>query len=294
MKKPDLPVVKLYIKIAPVAMAATVTLGVAALLFLQVVFPGQFYAATIVSGWFWLLDIPAAIGGYYLLYAASFQRAENPKRTLLLLGWALTCFFYISFVYSATFALAENPGLCKELYRQVQSGWILNPGLPRYLFRWLHMLAGAIMVGGFWMGWLGRKDLASFNLAKWFTLGGLLLASLFGMIYLVILGPVIPLLMRTPASWALAFSILLSLGALHFFFKQKLHVAGILLFISLSGMVWVRHFLRLIMLKGFYDPATVRVAPQWSIFFLFLCSFLLAIGVLIYMLKIFFPPRSTK
>lgn len=290
MKKQDLPVVGFFVKIAPVAMAGTVTLGVAALLFLQVVFPGQFYAATIISGWFWLLVVGAALGGYYLLYAAAFGFAGNPKRQVFLLGLALACFFYISFIYSATFSLAERPELCKELYRQVQSGWILNPDWTRYLFRWLHMLTGAMMVGGYWMGWLGREEQASFNLAKWFTLGGLILASLFGMIYLVILGPVIPALMRTPASWVLALSILLSLGALHFFFKRKFLPAGLMIFVSMAGMVLIRHYLRIIMLRDYYDPATVRIAPQWSIFLIFLGSFLLAIGLLVYMVRLFFAP----
>ncbi len=294
MKKQDLPVVGLFVKIAPAAMAGTVTLGVAALLFLQVVFPGQFYAATIISGWFWLLVVGAAITGYYLLYAAAFGFSENPGRKVLMLGLALACFFYISFIYSATFSLAEKPALCKELYRQVQSGWILNPDWPHYLFRWLHMLTGAMMVGGYWMGWLGRNDRDSFKSAQWFTLGGLILASLFGMIYLVILGPVIPALMRTPASWVLVLSMLLSLGALHFFFKRKFLASGLMLFVSMAGMVLIRHYLRMIMLRGYYDPATVHVAPQWSIFLIFLSSFLLAIGLLVYMLKLFFAPQRTE
>jgi hypothetical protein len=211
-----------------------------------------------------------------------------------LLGLALACFFYISFIYSATFSLAERPALCKELYRQVQSGWILNPDWPRYLFRWLHMLTGAMMVGGYWMGWLGRNDRDSFKSAQWFTLGGLILASLFGMIYLVILGPVIPALMRTPASWVLVLSMLLSLGALHFFFKRKFLASGSMLLVSMAGMVLIRHYLRMIMLRGYYDPAMVHVAPQWSIFLIFLGSFLLAIGLLVYMLKLFFAPQRTE
>jgi hypothetical protein len=294
MNKQNLPVVGLFIKIAPVAMAGTVTLGVAALLFLQVVYPHQFYAATIVSGWFWLLVVGAAIMGYYLLYAAAFGFAGNSKRKMLLLCLALACFFYISFIYSATFSLAERPDLYRELFHQVQSGWILNPDWPHYLFRWLHMLTGAMMVGGYWMGWLGRKDQAGFTLAKWFTLGGLILASLFGMIYLVILGPVIPALMRTPASWVLALSILLSLGALHFFFKRMFVASGLMLFLSMAGMVLIRHYLRLILLRETYDPAMVRLAPQWSIFLIFLGSFLLAAGLLVYMLKLFFAPQQTE
>ena len=50
------PVARKLIKLLPSAMAATVTLGVAPLLFLQLVYPGAVYSASIASGWLWLLD----------------------------------------------------------------------------------------------------------------------------------------------------------------------------------------------------------------------------------------------
>jgi hypothetical protein len=290
----DLPVVRLWVKLAPTAMAGTITLGVAALLFLQVVFPGQFYSASIVSGWFWLLVIAAAIGAYYLLYLGAFHPAGSVHSKWIWLGLTLLCFLYISFVYSSTFSLLERPELCRELYRRVQSGWVLNSDLTSYLIRWLHMLSGASMVGGFWIGWLGRNDDRSFALAKWYTLAGMLLAFLFGMLYLVVLGPMIPALMRSPAAWNLTLSILLSLGALHLFFKKKFGLAGLSLFVSLAGMVLVRHDLRLIMLKGQYDPASLQISPQWSVVTLFICSFLLAIGLLVYMLRLFFSVQIGK
>jgi hypothetical protein len=52
-KRWDDPTLLHFGRLFPAAMAATVTLGVAPLLFLQVVYPKQVYAAAIVSGWFW-------------------------------------------------------------------------------------------------------------------------------------------------------------------------------------------------------------------------------------------------
>ena len=48
------PAVRDYIKLLPSSMAATVTLGVAPLLFLQLVYYQQAYSAAIVSAWVWL------------------------------------------------------------------------------------------------------------------------------------------------------------------------------------------------------------------------------------------------
>jgi hypothetical protein len=275
-----------YLTLAPTAMAATVTLGVAALLFLQVTYPGPFYSASIVSGWFWLLVIAAAISGYYLLYGAAFHK--NSANTRWYVFIALACFLYISLVYSATFAMAERVDIYRRLYAQAQHGWVLNPAVGSYLFRWLHMLTGALTVGGFWFGLLAKEDEKGFQNGKWFFTGGMLLASLFGFLYLVNLGPIIPAFMRSSAIWWLTGSVLLSMGALHLFFKKRFWAAGGMLLISLFGMVYTRHAARLLTLQGYYDPANIKVMPQWSVFGLFLACLILAVGLLVYMLRTFF------
>ena len=55
------PVVQRFVKLFPSAMAASVTFGVAPLLFVQLVYPKPVYSASIVSGWLWLLIIPVII-----------------------------------------------------------------------------------------------------------------------------------------------------------------------------------------------------------------------------------------
>ena len=101
------PAAKKIIELFPSIMAATITLGVAPLLFLQLVYPGPVYSASIASGWLWLAVIGAAIGAYYLLYAAAFAPAD---RKLIWLGLAVPLFLYISLVYSSVFSMAERPG----------------------------------------------------------------------------------------------------------------------------------------------------------------------------------------
>jgi hypothetical protein len=49
--KHDLPAARRFTKLLPTLMAATVTLGVAPLLFLQLVYHRQAYAAAIASAW---------------------------------------------------------------------------------------------------------------------------------------------------------------------------------------------------------------------------------------------------
>jgi hypothetical protein len=63
------------------------------------------------------------------------------------------------------------------------------------------------------------------------------------------------------------------------------------LFTSMFGMVSTRHILRLIRLDGVYDPSAIPVDPQWSVFAVFLVCFVLAIGLFVYMFRLFFAER---
>ncbi len=281
------PVVQRFVKLFPTAMAATVTLGVAPLLFVQLVYPLQTYAASITSAWFWLMIIVAAIFSYYFLYASAFTKVGG-RRIGVFMSLALVGLIYISFVYSSVFSLAESPDVYRELYAANQSGLVINPDAGSYIFRWLHMLLGAVTLGGFFVGLLGRKDKTAFSVGKSFFLWGMAATMIVGLTYLFTFGEYLVPFMRTPAVWWLLISIILSLGSLHFFFKKKFPFAGTMLFVSLLGMVVIRHYVRLIRLEGHYDPAEIPVNPQWSVFAIFLVCFILALAVVWYMLKLYF------
>lgn len=286
------PVVGRVIVLLPATMAATVTLGVAPLLFVQLVYHRQVYAASIVSGWLWLGIVGAAIAAYYLLYAAAFCKPPSPGRHGTFFGLALVALLYVSFVYSTVFSMAERPDLIAALYAQSQSGLAINPQAGEWLPRWLHMLTGAVGVGGFILGILARDDEQAWSMARALFLGGMALAATFGILYLAVLGREIGPFMRTPGAWTLTVGIVLFLGALHFFFKKRFVPAGAMLFVSLLSMVLNRHYLRLVRLEAHYDPASLPVAPQWSPFVLFLVCFVLALALVGYMLYLFFADRK--
>ncbi|MCF7816736.1 MAG: hypothetical protein K9M54_02540 [Kiritimatiellales bacterium] len=281
------PVVKQFVKLFPVAMAATVTIGIAPLLFVQLVYPRQMYSAAIVCGWFFLLIVFVVIAAYYLLYGGSFAKAGS-KRVPALLFLALAGLLYVSVVYSNVFSLAERPGLCKALYARNQSGLMLNPEVGSWIFRWLHMMLGAVTVGGFFVGLLGRKHDDAFKVGKTFFIGGMAVAMLSGFVYLFSMMDLMKPLMHSAGAWWLLGSIVLALGSLHFFMKRKFAASGGMLFVSLLGMVAIRHIVRLLRLDGAYAPSSVPVHPQWDVFLPFLVCFLVALGVVGYMLKLYF------
>jgi hypothetical protein len=68
--------------------------------------------------------------------------------------------------------------------------------------------------------------------------------------------------MQTPLIWTLAAGFLLSLAALAFFYRRRFPVSGSLLFVSLLLMVIARHRLRLLQLRGEFDPAPGGLRPN--------------------------------
>ena len=281
------PAVHGYVKMLPSAMAATITLGVAPLLFVQLVYPRQIYSAAIVSGWFWLLIMGAAILGYYCLYASSFRRSlSGSVRSLL---WVVAgTFVYISLTYSSVFSLSENSELCRSLYTGEQDGRVFNPNVSGWLFRWLHMITGALTVGGFFVGWLGRENDQVHRAGRQFFTWGMAAAAVLGFVYLFTLGERLVPFMRTPAIWALTVGIVLSAGALHFYFKKRFTPAAVMVLVSVIMMVYARHHVRLLHLADSYDPSSMPVQSQWPIFIVFVLFFPIAIGLVWYMLRLFF------
>lgn len=289
----DHPVVTRFIRLFPVVMAATVTLGVAPLLFVQLTYHEQIYSGSIVSAWWWLGIFIAVIIAYYLLYAASFAKeGRSPKRGLFL-GLALIGLVYVSFVYSSVFSLAETPEEIRALYAGSQAGMQINPHAGAYIFRWLHMLFGALTVGGFFIGLIGRDHEEAFKVGKMFFAWGTAAAAVAGLAYIFTLGDYLVPYMKSPAVWVLMVGIILALGALHFFFKKKLWIAGTMVFVAMLAMVINRHFVRQIHLEGVWNPATMAFQPQWGIFILFVICFLIALGTIWYMLRLYFAGKDT-
>lgn len=286
------PTVRKFIKLFPTAMAITVTLGVAPLLFLQVVFPRQVYSAAIVSGWFWVMVAPAVVVAYFALYGAAFSDTNGSSKAGGLLFLALLAVTYVSLVYSSVFSMAERPDLIQKLYAQSQTGLTWNPEAGDYVLRWLHMILGAVTVGGYFVGLLGRDNPAAVVAGKKFFVVGFILSSLAGLAYLLSLGKYLSVFMRTPAVWSLTFGILLGLGAMHLFFTRKYGISGVMLFLSLLSMVINRHYVRLIRLEGQFDPTAWKVRMQWSPLLLFLVCFVVGLAVVWYMLSLFFRSRE--
>ena len=278
------PATRRLVRLFPSTMAATVTLGVAPLLFLQIVYHRQVYSASIVSGWFWLGIFVAVIIAYYGLYAAALASDEKLPRRRWLLWLALLGMLYVSLTYSSVFSLAERPQTYAALYETNQSGTAWNPHLGQWLPRWLHMVLCAVCIAGYGVAVLGRDDermlIAGRRAFGW----GMLAAAVAGGAQLGSLGEEAAPFMRSSGSWWLTGSVFLSLLALGLFFAQRLALAGVSLALSVLGMVAVRHHVRLVRLGDQLEQLPERT-QAWPLT-IFLCCFALMLVVLAWMARI--------
>ena len=93
----------------PSLLAATITLGIAPLLFVQVLYGQFFYTATIIMAWPWFLVLVLLMFAYYGFYIVALKQDKTSRG----IGWVMLIsiffIFLVGFFYSSNFTLMESP-----------------------------------------------------------------------------------------------------------------------------------------------------------------------------------------
>lgn len=296
------------VRLFPTAMAATITLGVAPLLFLQAVYGEYFYSATIVSAWNWYLIIPVVLVAYSLLYVASTKNGLADGARIRLLIPAVVGFVYVSYTFTMISDLGEKPQLWAGLYHSSPAGLSLNPSVLETIFRWLHIVAGALAVNGmaiqFFALYRGkvRGSLELLRFGGRIYMLGVVKATVLGLIYLFTLDSgVLNGFLRSPGVHAILGAIVLNIIALAFTYTAvtsprphlKVWVSAVLVFGGVFCMVMARHLLRLVYLGDRFDPAAIPITPQWSVFAVFVVCLAAGLATLFWMIRRYFAGTKT-
>lgn len=271
----------------PVAIAATVTLGVAPLLFVQVLYGRVFFTSSILMGWYWLALVPLVIAGYYGAYLRAFRGA-----TLGRAGWAAAAvavaFAGAAFVQVTNATRALRPDSFAATYAADPRGLTLNLDDPSFWPRYLHLLLGAVAVAALALAvYGGSRRQAEPELARWAVRRGTTLfavvtgLNVFAGMALLIAVPK-PLLLRLVGgdAWsmtllaggillavALGGAALLALGTRNPFAGTPVLTA--LLLATLAFMLLLRDDLRRLALRQAELDTPAWVAPQWGPFAVF-------------------------
>lgn len=280
-----------------IALAFTITLGIAALLFVQVLYGNLLYASSILVGAFWIGVIPALIVAYYGLY---YSKSHPASAGVLWLS--LVLLLAIGFIYVNNFTLMLAPQRWLAMYRSSSAGLSLNWSEPSLLPRYLHFLLGAFAVAGlavFLAGvWKRSSEYGQWMMqhgSRWFVVPTVV-NYLVGMWFLMALPrPVLlDLFAGNPLGAILiALGLLLPLAAVAHvvlatrtdktLLHARLAIATILL--TLVVMIALRQLVRGAYVAPFVQLNALPVQPQWDVIGLFLVLFVAGLVTLFVMLR---------
>lgn len=274
-------------RLLPSITAFTITLGVAPLLFVQLIYGKFFYPASILTGWSWIAVVPLLILGYGGLYIQAMTPSGRPWRP-----WAgllsILSFLSVAAIYVSTMSLTTRPDLWMGMYEATQAGthWFLN--LPRYL----HVLLGAITLTGGLTGLIGHLakepeiSLAGRRTGFWLISVSVVLQAPVSFWYYTTFTETAraatqPLIMGAAMVFGAA-TLLLLLR------REPSPLVGWLTIGAIAGsgilLAIQRHLVRQALLQPHLTPADWQVSPQWDVFAIFALLLVGALGLVGFLL----------
>ena len=281
--RPRAALLAFFGKALPVAVAAAVTLGVAPLLFLQVLYGRLFFTSSILMAWLWLAIVPLVILAYYGAYLLAFRGEALGGRGRAVAAVVTILFAAVAFLQVSNATRSIRPDTFLEAFRASARGLTLNLGDPTFWPRYLHVLLGAVAVAALGAAAYGAvrrsrdRELGDWAIRRGTTVYGVATAAnvFVGMLFLLALPRSVLVRLAgadTRAMALLALGILLAiatagLALLALGVKDAVRVTWAqvgLLAATLVVMVLLRDQVRTIALRDAGFEPTARVATQWG------------------------------
>ncbi len=277
----------------PLIIAFVVNIGIAPLLFLQVLY-GQFnYSSSVMMGSFWILVVPMLIIAYYGAYLYDFKFTKLGGLGIVVGALSLFLILGIGSFFTNNMLLTSLPEKFGEYFSHMD-GTLLLFDHPEYLPRYLHMMVGAVAVGGLYVALLGHLRRSSdpevaehsLNLGmRTFFIGTLINVGV-GLYYLVALPKEQMMIFmggNMGGSIALLAGLLLTAGALVMSYKKKLWLTVGHVVALVYVMVFMRAWLRASALQEVFTLDQLKVVPQYSPLIFFLATLLVGVAALIWL-----------
>ena len=272
-----------------VSTAATITFGIAPLLFLQVLYGPLYYTSSVLMAWFWLAVIALLMAGYYSYYAFAFHRRDASQRAVLALSGGLLLLI-VGFLFTNNMTLMLHPERWREMYVASAHGLHLNTADATLGPRFLHFLTASFAVtglfvallagrrtddAGVWMRRLGARLFAGATHAQ-ILIGLLFLYSLERPVRDLFLGSSVR---DTVVLWtAVALALLATLIV-----RRRPTVAAALTVATIFGMSYVRHRVREALVAPVFSLDSLKVVPQYGPMAVFAVVLIAGIATLVWM-----------
>ena len=291
-------------KKVPTFLAATISLGIAPLLFVQVLYGQYFYTSSILVAWPWFLVIVLLIFAYYGFYFVAYKGEKRPVAAGRVMLFSTTLVLLIGFIYTNNITLSLVPSRWVQKYFASVSGWNLNLTEPTLVPRYLHFMTSAVAVGGLllvliaWANWkrdegyaraiftLGGKAFLYATMAQ-FVVGSWFFMSLPRELRMMFMGD------NSLATGLFGFGVAAALVTILLMSRAlragniRLAAIGVsaLTAVIILTMVVMRDMLRDAYLAPYFHPQEFAVQTQWSPLVGFLVLFVAGIGLWLLMLK---------
>ena len=279
----------------PVMFALGINMGVAPLLFLQVIYGHLFYSSSVLMAVYWILVIPLLIIAYYGAYVHIQHYDAHSLLSKAAIAISALILLYIGFIFVNNMTMMVQPEIW-NVYFENRGGTYLNLGEPTFIPRYLHFVTASIAVAGLFSAivWHFRKKnnpelsaekikygLQIFAIATsvQVVIGFWFLLSLPSEFIVQFMGQ------HMPATLFLFAGIVLAIVALMGGFLNKLSLTLIALAGTLLAMVVTRANLRSMYLSDAFSLSMLELSPQYDVMALFFAILLIGLAVVGYMIK---------
>ncbi len=142
----------------PTLFALGINMGIAPLLFIQVIYGHLFYTSSVLMAVYWILVIPFLIIAYYGAYIHSRRYAAPGALSRAALWIMVLMILYIGFMLVNNNTLMLQPQKWTA-YFDNRNGTILNLKDASLIPRYLHFVTASVAVGGLFLAFLwSRKE----------------------------------------------------------------------------------------------------------------------------------------
>ena len=285
-REPALRVHRAVVPALPLCLSLAMTIGVAPLLFAQVLYGNFFYTANILQGWWWLGLLGIVIAIFHMLYNAWRQVAsDRPAKPRALLA-AVVLAVVAGTILIANATLTQTPEAWEQL--RPRQGFALYMGDKTFALRLALAVSALGAGGGIFVGAVSRIRLKDHADALALGVRAGTLVSRIGFLGITAVGAWV-VLAGDGRIFALVLGAVGLLGAgLVWAGKQKgtfLLPAGVL-FVGLLAIATIRQAVRDAALAKYVTLADIPVHAQWDSFSAFLVVFVVGLGVIAYLIKL--------
>lgn len=288
----------------PIFVSFTVTLGVAALLFVQVLYGNLLYTSSILIGVYWFSVILLVLLGYYGYYFFNMRSGERASTSsVVVLSFSVLCFLLIGFIFTNNMTLMWTPEKWLAMYRAKANGLHLDLSDISIVPRYLHTVVGSFGVFSAALAhygvlrlkkdpefgtWLVRRSSVVFA-------GTTVLQFLIGMAFLMTLPKNVASIFFSDALGVsifalalvttLAATIMLLIGGTAKKPGPLVHAGFGMVIITVALMVVMRDMVRTAYLQPYFQISRLQVSPQVGIIVVFLLTFIGGLATLVWMLR---------